>query len=72
METHFYEEDPALYARVLGTNAEVLLAIGGEANLNLATNQVNQAIAIQIQQFGAAKGYYTSLLARIEEKQRRA
>jgi tetratricopeptide (TPR) repeat protein len=70
VETHFYEEDPVMYANVLGQNAKVLLAIGGDANLNRATNQVNQAIAIEIQQFGAARPYSTNLLAKIEEKQR--
>jgi hypothetical protein len=68
METHFYEEDPVMYAMVLSQNAEVLLHIGGEANLNRATNLVNQAIAIQIQQFGAASEFSTRLLAEIEEK----
>ena len=71
METHFYEEDPYLYSVVLCTNAQVLFSIGGEANLNRAMNQVNQAIAIQIRQFGVAEGATTRLLARIEEKQRR-
>ena len=71
VETHFYEEDPALYARVLRQNGQVLLHIGGEANLNRATNLVNQSIAIQIQQFGAATDRSTSLLAEIEAKQQR-
>jgi tetratricopeptide (TPR) repeat protein len=71
METHFYEEVPLLYADVLSTNAQVLVSIGGEANLNRATNQVNQAIAIQIRQFGAAKKTLIDLLAAIEERQRR-
>ena len=71
METHFYEEDPALYARVLGQNAQVLRAIGGDANLNCATNQVNQAIALEIRQFGRASKMMMGVLAAIEEKQRR-
>jgi hypothetical protein len=55
----------------LRLNAQVLIGIDGEANLNRAMNQVNQAIAIEIQQFGAAHPISTDLLADIEEKQRR-
>ena len=49
----------------------VLFEISGEANLNRATNLMNQAIAIQIQQFGVANAHSTHLLAEIEAKQRR-
>ena len=70
METHFYEEDPDLYSTVLFRNSQILLEIGGAANLNRALTLVEQGIAIEIREFGVAQEAATDLLADIEEKRR--
>ena len=70
METHYYEEVTNLYSAVFLMNAQVLLAIGGAANLNRALTLIEQSITIQIRLFGVADRFSTHLLARIEAKRR--